>query len=360
MKENYKRWNWATNPFVLKIDPKLFTGYETQVKALNQHVENEHKIALISGPTGAGKTTLLKWLEINYPNTLYLAKPPQAPDVFIDIFLEKFKMGFFERLFRKKPTLYNLPNYINKKLGNNHFTFLLDEAHETNREVLEWLRVLTDQIKMTLIVAGLPSLEQNIKNNLETFDQRVTTRVSLLTLNEDETKQLIQKRIESVGGSGLIPFTLEAMDKIFQRTGGFPREVLKLCDRAVLSAMDKGLEKIDAKDIELFREIEMPKVRLEQPKVAFTPKPPSENQLKGLPYKQRKILEVLSKKDWLSPTAIVDEIGTERYKTHSHGVRSVNNILKRLLIEGYVQREAHGKGFLYALTPKVKTLFVKA
>ncbi len=359
MKENYKRWSWVANPFVLKIDPKLFTGYETQVKALNQHIENKHKVALISGPTGAGKTTLLRWLEINNPNTLYLAKPPQNSDGFIDIFLEKFKLGFFQRLLRKKPNLYNLPEYINNKLGKNHLIFLLDESHETNKEVLEWLRVLTDQINMTLIVAGLPSLEKNIRDNLETFDQRVTTRVSLLALDENETKELIKKRIESVGGTGLVPFTLDALDKIFRRTGGFPREVLKFCDRAVLSAIDKGIEKIDAQDIELFKEIEVPK-KLEQPKVSFTPKPPSETQLKGLPYKQRKILETLSKKDWLTPTAIVDEIGTQRYKSHSHGVRSVNNILKRLLIEGYVQREAHGKGFLYALTPKVKTLFVSS
>jgi len=171
---------------------------------------------------------------------------------------------------------------------------------------------------------------------------------------------LITKRIQYSGGSGLIPFTEAAIDRIYSRTGGFPREVLKLCDRLVKTSLEKNLDTIDQHLIEEHREIEVPKVRVQEPKVSFTPKPPSEDQFKGLPYKQRKIVELLSRKDWLTPTAIVDEIGYDRYKSKSHAIRSVNNILRRLKLDGFVQREARGKAFMYALTPKVKTLFVES
>ncbi len=30
------------------------------------------------------------------------------------------------------------------------------------------------------------------------------------------------------------------------------------------------------------------------------------------------------------------------------------------MLDGYVQRESRGKAFMYALTPKVKTLFVES
>ena len=57
--EYVKKWGWNSNPFTLIINPKLFTGYETQVHAVLEHINNKHKVALITGATGAGKTTFL-------------------------------------------------------------------------------------------------------------------------------------------------------------------------------------------------------------------------------------------------------------------------------------------------------------
>jgi len=358
---DFTKFGWKENPFVLKIDPKLFVGYEDQVKAALNHIENKHKIALITGRTGAGKTTFLKWVEMNYDAAkLYVSKPPEKAEDFVSLFTEIFGFSLWERILRRKPTLYTLPKYINKKLKGNHLVFLLDEAHETEKEVLEWLRVLTDQIEtVSLIIAGMPILEKKIKSELETLDQRITTRITLTALSESETKELIKKRIEDAGGKGVLPFTSEAVKKIYKRTGGFPREVLKFCDRLLSSALEKGLDKIGVKNIEKHKEIEMPKVRLEEPVITFMPKPPTEEQFRSLPYKQKIILELLSKKDWLTPRGIVDEADMRGYKSKGHAIRSVNNILKRLMLEGYVQRESRGKAFMYALTPKIKTLFVQ-
>jgi type II secretory pathway predicted ATPase ExeA len=362
MPNDITKWGWNENPFVLKIDPKLFVGYDEQVKAVQNHIKNKHKVALVSGKTGSGKTTFLKWLEMNYDTSrLYVSKPPEKPEELVSLFTDIFGISFFERLLGKKPTLYNLPNYINKKLKGSHLVFLVDEAHETDKKVLEWLRVLTDQVdSVSLVVAGMPILENKIKSELETLDQRITTRIALNSLSRIDTKQLIQKRIESVGGKGIEPFTDAALEKIYERTGGFPREVLKFCDRLVNTALEKNLDSIDEKDIVEHKEIELPKVRVEEPVVTFMPKPPSEEQFRELPYKQRKILELLSKKDWLTPTAIVDESDMKSYKSKGHAIRSINNILKRLMLDGYVQREARGKAFMYALTPKVKTMFVQS
>jgi len=361
MDERFSKWGWKENPFVLKIDPKLFVGYEEQVKAALKHIENKHKVALITGRTGSGKTTFLKWVEMNYDaSKLYVSKPPEKPEEFISLFTDLFGFSFFERLLRKKPNLYSLPAYINKKLKANHLVFLLDEIHEANKDVLEWLRVLTDQINnVSLVMAGMPIIEEKL-SDLETLDQRITTRIALISLDKSETRKLIKKRIENVEGRGVSPFTDDALDRIYDKTGGFPREVLKLCDRLVNSALEKNLDVITLKNIEEHKEIELPKMRLEEPVVTFMPKPPSEEQLRNLPYKQKKILELLSKKDWLTPTAIVEELDMKGYRSKGHAIRSVNNILRRLMLDGYVQREARGKAFMYALTPKLKTLFVES
>jgi len=359
--EDFSKWGWKENPFVLKIDPKLFVGYNEQLDAVSKHIKNKHKIALVTGKTGAGKSTFLKWLETNYDTSkLYVSKPPENPEDFVGLFTDVFGFSFLEKILGKKPSLYTLPKYINKKLKNDQLIFLVDEAHETNKEVLEWLRVLTDQIdNVSVVIAGMPVIEEKIKSNLETLDQRITTRINLSSLNRNETKELIKKRIESVGGEDIKPFTEEAINKIYERTGGFPREVLKFSDRLVNSALEKNIDVIDERLIEEHKEIELPKVRLEEPVVTFMPKPPSEEQLRNIPYKQKIILELLYKKDWLTPTAIVEELDLKNYKSKSHAIRSINNILKRLMLDGYVQRESRGKAFMYALTPKLKTIFVQ-
>ncbi len=357
----FGKWGWRENPFTLKIDPTLFTGYDEQMTAAKRHIESKHKIALLTGSTGSGKTTFLKRLETNNPNLskLYISKPPQKPDDFIQIFTDIYGLGFFEKMFSGKPTLWTLPNYVNRKLSGTQLLFLIDEAHETSRDVLEWLRVLVDQIdNVSLIVAGLPALEGNIKSTLETFDQRITTRITLSALSESESKDLMAKRIAAAGGKGTEPFTDEAISAIYQRTGGFPREVLKLADKLVNDAIEKNLEKIDAQNLADYREFE-PAPVLEEPVVTFAPKPPTDNQVANLPRKQRQILEVLAKTDWLTPTALADQVSGS-YASKGHAIRSINNILHRLMLEGYVQRESKGKAFMYALTPKVRTLFVTA
>ena len=361
MPDNFSKWGWKENPFVLKIDPNLFVGYEKQVHAALKHIENKHKVAVITGRTGAGKTTFLKWVESNYNDSkLYVSKPPQKPEEFVSLFTDLFGFSFWEKLMRRKPSLYNLPDYINRKLKNQHLVFLLDETHETNKEVLEWLRVLTDQIdNISLVIAGMPALDEKM-SDLETLKQRITTRISLVSLDKNETRELIKKRIENAGGRGILPFTEDSIDLIYKRTGGFPREILKLCDRLVNSALERNLDAITRKDIEEHKEIDMPKVRVEEPVVTFMPKPPSEEQFRNLPSKQRKILKLLSDRDWLTPTAIVEELEMKSsYKSKGHAIRSVNNILRRLMLDGYVQREGRGKAFMYALTPKTKTLFVE-
>ena len=360
---SYEKWDWSGNPFVLKIEPKLFVGYEEQVKALLKHIEDKHKIAVLTGPTGAGKSHTLKWLESFIDGDvvkLYLTKPPKEPDELVRIFTDHFGTSLLARLLGREPSLYTLAGWINGRLKGSPFLLLVDEAHETNRDVLEWMRVLVDQIdSVSMVMAGLPGLEQKVRDELPTLDQRITSRVTLTALTKEDTRALMQKRIEAVGGQGIKPFTDGALDMIYQRTGGFPREVLKMCDRLVGEASEKGWDVIEATNITDMRSIPESEIKSDEPVVTFSPKPPNEEQIANLPYRQKQLLEMLSKTDWLTPTALAEQIDMAAYTSKSHAIRSVNNILHRLMIDGFVQRESRGKAFMYALTPRMRTHFVQ-
>jgi len=236
--------------------------------------------------------------------------------------------------------LYNLPDFLNKEL-NRRLVFLYDEAHESSQDVLEWLRVLSDQVEsMTTIIAGLPVLEEHLMRNLETLRKRIAVKVGLLSLTKEEVHALIQKRIESVGGKAN-PFSADMIDYIYRNSGGFPREVLRLSDDAIRKAAVVGIDNIT-------------------PAIMETHVPAAEEaelRIDLMPEKQRQILEMLVKP--MTPAEILAGQDISQYPSKGHALRAVNNILKRLLELGYVERKQVEKTFVYELSPRTKTLFVK-
>ncbi|NOR84619.1 AAA family ATPase [archaeon] len=348
----FKKYGWDTNPFTLEIKPTLLVGYSKEIQILLNNLDEQQKHILLTGPTGAGKTTLLKWISSKY-NTLYLPKPPKKEEDLVLIFNERvLNKTFFERIkntiLKDKTTIYNLAEKTNKKMKGRPFVVLVDEAHETKTEILEWLRSIIDQIEGTSIVfAGLHTIKETHMNKLETLSQRIVADIELTTLSKDETVQLIKKRIESVGGKSIEPFTMDAINEIYKRTGGFPREVLKGCNNLLLKAKEKDAEIIDS----TYFDKEPKKETIEDIKI----------NLNVLTEKQRSIMDLIKKHNNLTPAQIVDLIDYKvDYKTKAHALRAINNILRRLETANMVLRERKGRAYTYILTPKIKSIFVEA
>ncbi|UCG94981.1 MAG: AAA family ATPase [archaeon] len=380
--KNLENWlnqlNWKENPFTLKIDPSLFVGYQEQLKKLLNHIREGHKVALVTGSTGSGKTTLLKLLERDLNrdyDVLYVSKAPKKEDL-RDLFLSKYKLSLLRRIFGPKQGLHDLHVHINDKLGPRKLIMLLDETHEADVEVLKWLRTISDQVKnMQLILAGLSTVEDVLRENIETLKSRIVTHIELMSLKREDSRELIRKRVESVGGSGIAPFTEECVNEIYDVTGGFPREVLKICDRLVQRAVEDNISAIDRVNVDMgpksessgpeSDEPEKEEFRQEEPEIIIDrlktrKRPLKKDFMKDLSYKQRKIINLLAENNQLFPSDIAEMLGFEKYKSKQHAVRSVNNILKRLSNMGYVDRKSMGKGFVYFLNLKTKNLLIKS
>ncbi|MBI4019124.1 MAG: Flp pilus assembly complex ATPase component TadA [Candidatus Aenigmarchaeota archaeon] len=348
-----KEWitenGWFQSPFTFSIKPDLYVGYGDQKAALLSAIEEKHNISLVTGPTGSGKTTLLKWSAMNVPKNfevLYTGKPPANTQELLDIFNNKYGAPWFLRLFIpniKNP--YQIPDFMNKKLRGKHLIFFLDEAHEAELEMLEWIRVLSDQIEnMTIILSGLPVFESKIRDKLETLRKRIVTRIEVLALTKHEMQQMITMRIESVGGKGHAPFDQDAIDAIYEKTGGFPREVLRVCTELINAAARQGRPTIT---------VDMVSARKEEEKSI------SVSAIEALTPMQRDVIEVLATGP-ASPGDIANRLPLEKYKTRQHAVRSVNNILIRMMADKMVERTRKDRAFVYHLAAKLKTLVVKA
>ena len=350
--EYYTKFDWSSNPFILSISPELMVGYSEQTSSLLSHVHNLHKFALLVGPTGSGKTTLLMWLRAQlmaYKNFLpyYVSKPPRSPKNLILLFKSILGYGILDKIRYKNLTPFNLSKFIHRKLKSKHFVLLIDEAHESSITNLEWIRTIVDSTpNLSVIFASLPIFEDNLTTKLPTLSMRINTRVYLNSLSKPETESLIMKRIENVGGDGFKPFTSESVERIFGITGGFPREIIKSCDKLIKNAAEKNISIINKtfvdqvlKTLEKSKPIEL-KVILSR--------------------KQKNILKILNKTPNLTPSEIVDHLELDSYKDRNNAIRSVNNILRRLLKDEFLHRKKLGNSYVYLLSGKGKTIFTEA
>ena len=346
-------FGWECNPFSFKILPELFVGHEKEVKMLYNSLRGGSKFITLLGPTGSGKTTMLQYLSKVFPDSdsiFYISKPPKKADDWKLILVKVVNAGFFSRLFSKRDiselSLYELGQWVNRKMKNKKILLLVDEVHETAPDSLEWLRTLTDQIEnMSVVMAGLPVFDRILRENLETLRRRIETTVELTNLTLPETREMIKKRVEWAGGEDIKPFTSNSVHFIYEKTNGFPREVLRMCGELVNKAVKSGVSTID---MDLMKEGMHKEARVTM------------NALEELPYRQKSILEILSSGGEMTPTQVVGRMNPKEYEDKGNAIRSVNNILRRLMKDHMVIRERRGKAYKYRISPKFQTMLVNA
>lgn len=350
-KENkYQKWlekhNLQKNPFILEINPSLFVGYQQQISNLISNIEQQQKLLLLSGPTGSGKTTIISYLKNQNKDYIYLNKPPKEIIDLInlsDYFIKD--LGFLRRIITRKPKRINdLPSFLDKIITKPKVLFV-DEAHEASTEVLEWLRVMVDHVKnLTFVFSALPAFDERLTKNLETLKKRITKKIELSALSKEETEELIRKRIKHAGGKDIKPFSYNMIDYIYSRTGGFPRDIILLCNDLFNVAAEKNADTIDHSLIE-----ENNKKRTETSLKI--------DNLKHIPDKQKMVIDIIAQREPITPGDLIPYF--EEYQSRKHALRAINNLLGRLIKQGFVEREKRGKSYSYKLSPSTRTILVR-
>lgn len=253
-------------PFSIAPDPRLLFMSEQHREALAHllyGVQGGGGFVLLTGEIGTGKTTVCRsFLEQVPPhcNLAYIFNPKLTVLELLETVCHEF--GVDVRLpAHRAPTVKDFIDPLNAFLLQAHAAgrnnvLVIDEAQNLAPEVLEQLRLLTnletsERKLLQIILIGQPELREMLaRPELEQLAQRVIARYHLNALRPQECEQYVRHRMEVSGLERPLPFDRRALDRVHQATGGVPRRINLLCDRALLGAYANGQPQVNRRIVD--------------------------------------------------------------------------------------------------------------
>lgn len=244
------------NPFNVTSDPNFLYFSKAHKQALSYllyGIKEKKGFLEITGEVGAGKTTLCKvllnQLDAN-TKTAFILNPNLSESQLLEAIVEDFGLQPVRRT--KISLLRQLNNFLLGELkGKCNVVLILDEAQNLNPRTLEAVRLLsnleTDKEKLfQIILVGQPELRRRLNSpSLLQLRQRISVRFHINPLEKEEIPEYIHHRLSVAGSHGNIRFTESALDGIFRYSGGIPRLINLVCDKALLSGFVLDTKTID-------------------------------------------------------------------------------------------------------------------
>jgi len=235
------------SPFVLTPDPRFLLRSKSHHEILSSllyGITSQKGLMAVIGDVGTGKTTLCRALLRELPPDVQsaLVLNPHLSDVeLLGTVLDDLGI---ERRGATKGELMTTLNLHLLAAGEEGKTVVvvLDEAQQMSVEALEQIRILSTLETATrkllqIVLVGQPELEEKLRRrDLRQLDQRIGIRCYLTPLSRKDTARYVEHRLRVAGLPGALPFTHAALGRVYRWSGGVPRVINLLCDRALMAA----------------------------------------------------------------------------------------------------------------------------
>ena len=255
------------SPFSLTPDPRFYFRSRSHGRVfdlLSSALVRREALLLVAGDLGVGKTTLRRTLiDLQHRKTraALVGNALLSPTDLIRLLLQDLRaltpdeadpsqLAALDRV----QLLERFDRFVGDlRASGDAAVVIVDEAHSlppsTTDQLIELAtlpsnrdRALQFLLAAQPAVGGAPVLPALV-------DQRVNVRARLLPLERDECEKYIAHRL-AVAGEFDITFSVDATDVIYRLSGGVPRLVNLICERAVQEADTSRTRRVEASMID--------------------------------------------------------------------------------------------------------------
>jgi general secretion pathway protein A len=242
-------------PFDITPNPR-FLFYSAKHREAFNHllygIRERKGFVQLTGEVGAGKTTLCRAMleQLNgHFSTALILNPVLSPDELMKAIAIEF--GLDVKGMDRLDSIAAINNFLLWQVEQTKDAVLIiDEAQDLTDELLEQVRLLSnletdDRKLLQIVLMGQPELRDRLNNpKLRQLRQRITVRYHLPPLNRFEVSHYIRHRLEVSGAKGGPYFTKPALWRVYNYSGGIPRLVNAVCDKAMLSGFVQQTDRI--------------------------------------------------------------------------------------------------------------------
>lgn len=244
-------------PFAITPDPRYLYLSERHAEALAHllyGINEAGGFVQLTGEVGTGKTTIIRSLLAQTPKNAEIAlilNPRMTACEFLLTICEELGIGVPDAATESRKDLVDILNHylLRAHSDGKRIVLVVDEAQNLAPEVLEQVRLLTNletntQKLLQIILIGQPELRDLLaRNELRQLAQRVTGRYHLNPLSAAETSAYVRHRLRVAGATSDI-FSNLALAELYHLSGGVPRVVNVVADRALLGAYTQDRHRV--------------------------------------------------------------------------------------------------------------------
>src|SRR6185503_5562049 len=226
-------------------------------------IRRREGLVTLTGEIGTGKTTLIRSVLQQLDRRTFSAFVPDpfvSREDLLKMLLVDFGVVSLADLKRgtlngaSRPDLsYPLYEFLDSLVPLQAFAVLIiDEAQNLPLPLLEEVRILSDlegrEKLLQVVLVGQPELRDHLRlPEMRQVNQRVSVRCELTPLKREGVADYIQHRLGVASeGSAQVEFAPEAIDAIYEGSGGTPRLINLLCDRALQHGFNARATRIDS------------------------------------------------------------------------------------------------------------------
>ncbi|MCD6526850.1 MAG: AAA family ATPase [Desulfuromonas sp.] len=238
-------------PFSIAPDPQYLYMSERHREALAHLIyglQTDGGFVLLTGEVGTGKTTVCRCLLEQAPENTEIAfvlNPKLTAPELLATICDELGIDYPDGNSSIKVFVDGINRFLLDTHAKGRKTVLIiDEAQNLSIDVLEQIRLLTNletnkQKLLQVIMLGQPELKAMLEQpELRQLAQRITARYHLEPLSPQEMVGYISHRLAVAGVERLL-FPAATIRKLYRLSGGVPRLINLLCDRALLGAYVK-------------------------------------------------------------------------------------------------------------------------